>query len=417
MIDRRALVLGTGMFAIGTDAFVVAGILPEIARDLGVTLEGAGWVVSTFSLSYAVGSPVAVALSERYRRRAVLSVSLAVFALANLLSAISSSLPLLLVTRVVAGASAGLFAPSALAVGATLGQAQNRGKTMAVVVAGFTTAIVLGVPLGVAIGQYATWRGALLFVAMVAAVALVAVLRTGVPEPDGTGSAISLRQRVRPIFRPRVLAALLPFVVWSIANYSLFTFVAPLQAQHLPTRALPWLMLFFGVGGVAGNLTGGRLYDSYGTSRATPICLSFLIAVLALAGIANAWWLPATIQMLCWAMCQATLYVLQQQRAMSIEPRQAGLTRAQQFRDVPRGLDRLRRRQRCLVENVPEGAAMGKRRHRRKRATRALGARSGRTHRDELHTTRRNERRSKAFEHRTHPLKCNPLRSDPWTCD
>jgi MFS transporter, DHA1 family, inner membrane transport protein len=320
MIDRRALVLAVGMFAIGTDAFVIAGILPETAQSLSVSIEQAGLVVSVFSLSYAIGSPLLVALSGRCRRSTVLSGSLVAFALANLLSAVSPNLTFLLTTRILAGLSAGLFAPVAMASGSKLGTAQNRGKTMGVVVAGYTSSIVLGVPLGVVIGQYVGWRGALAFVATVAAIGTLALYRAGVGGVFASEGA--LLESLRLILKPRTLTVLVPFLIWSTAHYGLYTFVAPILERHLSPKLLPALLMIFGLGAVAGNLIGGSFHDSHGTSRPTIVCLLLLIGLLAVTGVSSASLFLAGTHLVCWAICIAALYVLQQQRAISRNPKQ-----------------------------------------------------------------------------------------------
>src|ERR1700730_1741508 len=152
-IDPRALMLALGTFAIGTDAFIIGGILPEIAQDLSASIGKAGLVVSVFSLSYALGSPIFSALRARWRRSTVMIVAVAVFSVANLSSALSPTLGCLLATRVIAALAAGLVAPASYALASTLGSSHNRGKVLAIVAAGFTSAIVLGVPLGVFIGR------------------------------------------------------------------------------------------------------------------------------------------------------------------------------------------------------------------------------------------------------------------------
>jgi MFS transporter, DHA1 family, inner membrane transport protein len=184
-IDPRAFMLALGTFAIGTDAFIIGGILPEIAQDLSASIGKAGLVVSVFSLSYALGSPIVSALSARWRRSTVMIGGLAVFSVANLSSALSPTLGCLLATRVIAALAAGLVAPASYALASTLGSSHNRGKVLAIVAAGFTSAIVLGVPLGVFIGKYSDWRGSLIFVAILGAVA--ARLRRHPAPPNSCG--------------------------------------------------------------------------------------------------------------------------------------------------------------------------------------------------------------------------------------
>src|ERR1700689_2877953 len=202
-IDPRAFMLALGTFAIVTDAFIIGGILPEIAQDLSASIGKTGLVVSIFSLSYALGSPIVSALSARWQRSTVMIGGLAVFSAANLLSALSPTLACLLATRVIAALAAGLVAPASYALASTLGSSDNRGKTLAIVAAGFTSAIVLGVPLGVFIGKYAGWRDSLVFVAILGAIAALSMFSAGVPEPDSPKGASSLSEQLRIVSRPK----------------------------------------------------------------------------------------------------------------------------------------------------------------------------------------------------------------------
>lgn len=325
MIDRRAFILALGTFAVGTDAFVIAGILPEIAHDLSVTIENAGLVVSVFAISYALGSPIVSALSANWRRKIVLVSGLATFAVANVLSGVSPTLSILLATRILASISAGLFAPAAYALGSTLGSPEVRGKTLAIVVAGFSSATVLGVPLGVLIGEYTGWRGTLIFVAVVSGLASLAIAWARIPEPADGQPKFHLGDRLRPVGERRTMVVLLPFLIWSTATYALYTYVVPLLETHLPAIAIPVLLLLFGIGGVAGNLLGGALYDAFGTTRPAYLCLVVLIAALAVARPAGELFVTAGVDMAMWAMSMAALYTLQQQRAIAVDPAQSNL--------------------------------------------------------------------------------------------
>jgi DHA1 family inner membrane transport protein len=272
-IDPRALMLALGTFAIGTDAFIIGGILPEIAQDLSASIGKTGLVVSVFSLSYGLGSPIVSALSTRWRRSTVMIGGLAVFSVANLASALSPTLGCLLTTRVIAALAAGLVAPASYALASTLGLSNNRGKVLAIVAAGFTSAIVLGVPLGVFIGKYSGWRSSLIFVAILGAIAALSMFGAGVPEPSSIKRAPGLSEQLRIASRPETIIVLTPFLIWSIANFGLYTFVSAILGRQLPATAIPLLLLLFGVGAVVGNFVGGALSDRYGTRWPTIICL------------------------------------------------------------------------------------------------------------------------------------------------
>jgi predicted MFS family arabinose efflux permease len=327
-IDLRPFILALGTFAIGTDAFIIGGILPQIAHDLSVGVGRAGLVVSAFSLSYAVGSPLVAALSARWRRSTVIVGGLAVFAAANLLSAVSPTFACLLATRVIAALAAGLVAPACYALASTLGSSHNRGKMLAIVAAGFTSAIVLGVPLGVLIGKYAGWRGSLIFVSILGGIAALALFASGVPEPDSAGSPPDLREQLRILRRPETIIVLTPFLIWSIANFGLYTFIAAILGRALSATAVPILLLLFGLGCMAGNFIGGTLSDRYGTRWPTIICLVLLICVLASVEPASSSLTAASGAMIGWGICMAALFTLQQQRTIAVNPKQSNLVLA-----------------------------------------------------------------------------------------
>ena len=324
-IDRRAFLLALGTFAIGTDAFIIAGVLPEIATSLSSSLGAAGLVVSVFSLAYAVGSPVISSLSAGWRRSTVLIGGLGVFAFSNLLSAASPTLILLLASRILAALSAGLVAPASYALASSLGAARNRGKNLAVIAAGFTSAMVLGVPIGVFLSQYGGWRCSLIFVATLGAIAAVSMLRAGVPESKSQETATTLLDQLRVTAKTQTIFALVPFLVWSIANFGLYTFIAAILRRSLPATAVPFLLLLFGLGAVAGNFIGGVLSDRYGARLPMIMCLTLLICALAGIEFTSSSLIAAGANMIGWAVLMAALFTLQQQRAILVNPAQSNL--------------------------------------------------------------------------------------------
>jgi predicted MFS family arabinose efflux permease len=324
-IDPRAYLLALGMFAIGTDAYIVAGVLPQIADNLSTSLSAAGLVVSVFSLSYAVGSPIASAITTSWRRSIVLVGGLGVFALANLLSAASPSFASLLVTRVVAALAAGLVAPASYALASTMASSKNRGKMLAIVAAGFTGAMVLGVPLGVTASSYVGWRGAFAFVGVLGTVAAAAMLYAGVPDRRGGESEVTIRKQMRLVGRGEILFALAPFLLWSIANFGLYTFIVAILGRHVSARAIPIMLLLFGIGSIAGNFVGGALADRCGTRLPTKVILITLIGALGTVDATSTLPILEGANLIVWAVAMAALFTLQQQRMISIDGKQSNL--------------------------------------------------------------------------------------------
>ena len=149
--------LTVGAFAVGTEAFMISAIRPEISADLTVSLQSVGHLVAIFSFSYAVSSPILTALTAAFDRRKVLIGSMLVFAITNAFASMAPSYNALVVARVLLAFSAGLYVPSANVLASALAPHAQRGRALAIVTGGISAAVALGVPLGAANLGY--WPG------------------------------------------------------------------------------------------------------------------------------------------------------------------------------------------------------------------------------------------------------------------
>ena len=149
--------LALGTFATGTESFMIAPLLPGLARDLSVTLTVAGQLVTVFGLTYAVSSPALSALTAGIGRRKLLLASMAAFALANFVASSTTGFWQLLAARVLLACAAGLYVPSASALAGAVVAPERRGTALAIVNGGTSIAVALGVPLGVEARAAANW--------------------------------------------------------------------------------------------------------------------------------------------------------------------------------------------------------------------------------------------------------------------
>jgi MFS transporter, DHA1 family, inner membrane transport protein len=324
-VSAHSFLLALATFAVGTDAFIIAGILPQLAHELRVSIGAAGLIVSVFSISYAVGAPIASALSARVARTTVLVGGLAVFAAANILSALSNSLPLLLATRVSAALAAALVSPTCYAVASGLGSQASRGRNLAVVAAGFTSSMVLGVPVGVYVGQLFSWRGSFGFVALLGIVAAAALLKIGVPSLMAAAPATSLKTQLHAAGRWNTLFVLAPFLLWTGASLALYTYIAAILGQHLPTSLIPILLSIYGIGAVGGNMLGGFLSDRLGMRAPTIALLVVVTVTMAAMRVVGGSVVVTGMLMTIWAVCGSGLFTLQQQRVIASNPEQSNL--------------------------------------------------------------------------------------------
>lgn len=272
--------LAAGTFVLGTDGFVLPGLLPAVARDLGVGVATAGQLTTVFAIVYAISSPLIATVTGRLDRRFVLAGGMAVFLAGMVAQATGPTFVVVLLGRVLAGVGAAAFQSNAYAVAGFLAPPERRARALAVVAAGTSVATVLGVPLGVFFGQLVGWRGAMWLIAALALVAGAAtVALPPVHVPSGT-----LRQRLLLFGSPRLLTLLLVSALVLVPVWSITSYVAPLVGGRGESSPLVLVALFgFGIAFLAGNRAVGRLTDGFGPVRV--LAAGLVLAACALIAL------------------------------------------------------------------------------------------------------------------------------------
>jgi predicted MFS family arabinose efflux permease len=276
--------LALGAFALGTESFMVVGLLPMLAADLQVSATRAGQLVLLFALSYAIGSPLMAALFARFGRRPLLVASLAAFAGITLAASMAQGFAQLALARIALGLVAGVFLPTASAVAASMVSPALRGRALAIVTGGGTVAVAVGVPLGAWIAGWGGWRTAFLLVAAVAALAAWGV---AVGLPRGLASSTTTTAIRAPSFSvaraPGVLPALLTTVLWTTGGFSFYTYIASFLSGTVGFGAQGVSAVFcaIGVAAALGTATGGWATDRFGADR---VAQAFALVLVAIFG-------------------------------------------------------------------------------------------------------------------------------------
>jgi MFS transporter, DHA1 family, inner membrane transport protein len=309
--------LALGGFAIGTTEFVTMGLLPDIAGGVGVDIPTAGHVISAYALGVVVGAPVIAALGARLPRRALLVGLMAAFLAGNALSALAPGDTTLLLARFVSGLPHGAYFGVASLVAASLVPDALRGRAVSTVMLGLAVANVAGVPAATWLGQTLGWRSAYWAVVVLAALTVGAVLAV-VPSSRGDRDA-TVRAELGALRRPQVLLTLVVATVGFGGMFAVYSYVAPLTTEvtGLSRGAVPWVLLAFGVGGVAGTALGGRLAD-VALFRSLAGALVAVAVLLALMGPAAATGPTLLAGIFLLALSASTLVVCLQLRLMEV---------------------------------------------------------------------------------------------------
>jgi predicted MFS family arabinose efflux permease len=317
--------LAIGMFAMGTDNFVVAGILPSVATALNTSVSLAGQMVTVYALSFAILAPVMAALTGGWPRKALLVSALGIFVVGNAISSVATDLNTVLASRALAGLGAAMFAPTALGVAASLVGQDRRGRALATVSAGLAGATALGAPLGTFIGGYGSWRATLWFVAALGALAMMGLwlLLKSVPQPQ----RVPLRQRLAPLHDVRIALTLM--TTWFAFGGLLLVYTyAGLVFDRVTggdERVLAGLLLFWGVASTVGNALAGRLVDKFESRKIINGALVIAIVNFSLLPWTSAHPVTAAIALSVWGFCGWGLMVPQQHRLVKTAPHVAPL--------------------------------------------------------------------------------------------
>ncbi|WP_019699872.1 MFS transporter [Paracidovorax oryzae] len=275
--------LTLGAFAIGTTEFVIVGLLPTVAADLGIGLPSAGLLVSLYALGVAVGAPVLTALTGRLPRKALLLALMALFTAGNLLAWQAPGYGTLVAARVLTGLAHGVFFSIGSTIATGLVPREKAASAIATLFAGLTVALVTGVPLGTFIGQHFGWRETFLAVAGLGMLAF-AGSALFVPRRIAHVPPASLLQQARVLAEPRLLLVYAKTAIGYGGTFIPFTFLAPILTgvSGFSESAVGWVMLVYGVSVAVGNFWGGRLADRLGPIAALRIIFAMLAAVLLL---------------------------------------------------------------------------------------------------------------------------------------
>ncbi len=268
-------------FAIGTTEFVIVGLVPTIAQDLGVSLPSAGLLVSLYAVGVAIGAPVLTALTGRWPRKTVLLSLMALFVVGNLFAWQAPSYESLIIARILTGLAHGVFFAIGSTIATNLVSKDKEASAIAIMFTGLTVALVTGVPLGTLIGQNFGWRATFLVVSLLGLIAFIGSALL-VPKDLKQSAPAKLREQLQVLMEPRLLLVYLITALGYGGTFTAFTYLAPIleQVSGFSPNAIALVLLVYGASVAVGNIWGGKLADSKGPIKALSIIFSALTLVL-----------------------------------------------------------------------------------------------------------------------------------------
>lgn len=310
------LVLAVGTFIVGTDGFVLSGLLPVIAHDLRVSESVAGQLTTTFALTYAVASPLIAAATGRWDRKTLLAGGLGLFTIGMAGQALAGDYSTMMISRILAAVGAAAFQANAYVVAGALASDSRRGRALATVAGGMSVSMVLGVPIGVFFAHDLGWRAVMW---AIGAIALLGALAMPI-LPSVHVPPVSLKARMSVLVRPSVLKVLLVTVLGISAAFTVFVYLPLVVAPSASGTVLSWVLVGYGIGQVTGNNLSGRWTDRFGTDRVRMLSLAGMCVGMALLTVGAQTLVSTIVVVAVIGAFAGMMMVPQQHRLFAIAP-------------------------------------------------------------------------------------------------
>ncbi|SDZ12551.1 MFS transporter, DHA1 family, inner membrane transport protein [Saccharopolyspora shandongensis] len=277
------LALAIGAFGIGTTEFVMMGVLPQAAADLGVSIPTAGNLITGYALGVVIGAPALTILGARLPRKAMLIGTMGLFTVGNLLFALTPSAEIGTVFRFLAGLPHGAFFGAGAVVATSLAEPGNRAKAVSMMFMGLTLANVVGVPLGTLLGQQFGWRATFAVVAAIGLVAVAAIVRLVPAQGRPAPSDASVRGQLAAFRLSQVWLALAIVTFGLGGTFACLSYLTPILTDvsgYSPT-GVTGLLVLAGLGMTLGNFLGGRVADKALTPGLHAVLIGLAVVLAA----------------------------------------------------------------------------------------------------------------------------------------
>lgn len=326
----QILLLALTTFVAGANEYILAGELDLVARGLGISVGLAGQLITIYALIYGLCVPVVVALTGRIGRRTVLVAATVGYALVSGLCFFAYDFRIFVALRVLQALLGGLAVVSALSTAAVMAGPERRGRAIATVIMGFTTSLIIAVPIGREIALHFGWNAVF---PLTAVLGLITAFTQRYALPALTPAAsIPLREQVAMLTRPATIGGLLVTVLW-MAGYTLtYSYLTPylINVQHVSSSWISVILLAFGFASLIGSRAGGSFNDRLG-HHVTLVMLKILQAIflVSMSTVAMVWphGSPATItpMLMLWSITAWACTPSQQVRVAGINAKASGV--------------------------------------------------------------------------------------------
>ncbi|MGG0824535.1 MFS transporter [Paenibacillus turicensis] len=280
-MNLKIYVLTIATFTVGLVELIIGGLLPTIAKDLDVSLSMTGQLITIYALMYAIAGPTLLALTGKIERKKLYISSMLIFTLGCFLAAWSPSYAVLFISRIITATSGSLIVTLSLTIAVKLVPKNFQARVIGVISMGVSSAIVLGVPLGVMSGEYISWRMLFFIIAILTLVAMMTV-QFFLEPIHMTEQTVPLKTQLKSLRNPKIASAHIVTALTLAGHYTVYAYLTPFMETllHLDSFQVSISYFLFGIAAVSGGLIGGILSDKLGSTKSILIIVGTFIAVM-----------------------------------------------------------------------------------------------------------------------------------------
>lgn len=324
-MNYKVYLLSIVSFVVGMAELIVGGILDIVSEGLGVSVSKAGELITIYSLVFALASPVLLTLTAKVERKKLFLWSLLIFFGGNLLAFFSPNFSILFITRIISAATGSLLVVLSITISSTIVKEEYRARAIGIIMMGVSGSLVIGVPLGLVIGQHFGWRSPFLLIAILSLVSMIGIMlffKKMEPKP-----VISLKRQFETLKKPKILSAQLTSLLFLTGHLTLYAYLTPFlqTALHLNSTWVSIFYFIFGIAAVFGGGVGGFMADKWGSQKSILVIVSVFCLVLFILPKFTFSTILFVIVMMVWSMLSWAITPAQQNYLIETTPETADI--------------------------------------------------------------------------------------------
>lgn len=320
IMDKRVYFLMTVSFVVGMVELIIGGILDLIAIDLNISLGLAGMLITIFSLTFGISAPILLVLTAKMERKRLMLLALSVFLFGNILAVFSPAYSILFIGRIISAASGSILIILCIVMAANIVEPKYRGRAIGIVSMGVSGSLVLGVPIGLSLGNLFGWRAPFIMIVILTAISMIGVyifMDRVAPRPVS-----SIKEQIQSLKNKKILFAHLTIFTLLSGHAVLYAYLTPYvkTTMGMSESALSIVYLLFGIAAVSGGAIGGTFADKFGTARVMLIFIAIFAITIFLIPSATAFMPVFMLALIVWGMMSWSVSPPMQSYLMTAAP-------------------------------------------------------------------------------------------------